>query len=237
MYNVSNKQHIGLPETPRAVFVDFNLNIDGTPITITKPVVYRYSKPDKGELYRPFEIIPKVSASLSDKVYIFDTDQQKEIEVIVKAHQDVIEGYVELDHPEGWNIYPQKQKLEIVNKGDIQKFVFTVIPPRFQNEGNITPKVTVGNATYSDELIEIDYEHIPFQTVLLPAKSKVVRLDIKKEGNSIGYLEGAGDVVPESLRQIGYNVTIIKPEQISPQNLSNFDAIVVGIRAYNIVDE
>ena len=64
----------------------------------------------------------------------------------------------------------------------------------------------------------------------------MVRLNIEKRGNNIGYIEGAGDVVPESLKQIGYNVTIIQPEQISPENLSNFDAIVVGIRAYNIVD-
>jgi hypothetical protein len=71
----------------------------------------------------------------------------------------------------------------------------------------------------------------------MPSVSKVVRLDIDKRGNNIGYIEGAGDVVPESLRQIGYNVTIVKPEQISAENLINFDAIVVGIRAYNILDE
>ena len=97
--------------------------------------------------------------------------------------------------------------------------------------------VNINGNFYTDELIEIDYSHIPFQTVLMPSESKVVRLDIEKRGNNIGYIEGAGDVVPESLRQIGYNVTIIKPEQISAENLVNFDAVVVGIRAYNILDE
>ena len=237
MYSVKNQELIGLPETPRAVFVDFNLNIEGTPITITKPLVYRYSKPDKGELYRPFEIIPMVSASISDKVFIFENDQQKEIEVTVKAGRDAIEGYVQMAYPKDWSVYPQKQKIEIINKGDIQKVVFTVIPPKGQSEGLVTPMVNVNGEFFTDELIEIDYAHIPYQTVLMPSESKLVRLDIKKRGNNIGYIEGAGDVVPESLRQIGYNVTIIKPEQISPENLSNFDAIVVGIRAYNIVDE
>lgn len=237
MYHVDNQELIGLPETPRAVFVDFNLNIEGTPITITKPVVYRYSKPDKGELYRPFEIIPEVSASLTDKVYIFDNDQQKEIEVIIKAGRDAIEGYVQIAYPNDWSVYPEKQKVEIINKGDIQKVVFTIIPPKGQSEGLITPMVNINDEYYTDELIEIDYAHIPFQTVLMPSVSKVVRLDIKKRGNNIGYIEGAGDVVPESLRQIGYNVTIVKPEQISANNLVNFDAIVVGIRAYNILDE
>ncbi|MCB0399248.1 MAG: PIG-L family deacetylase [Winogradskyella sp.] len=237
MYHVDNPEWIGKPETPRAAFIDFNLTIEGTPITISKPVIYRYSKPDKGELYRPFEIIPEVSASISDKVFIFENDQQKDIEVTVKAGRDAIEGYVQMAYPNDWNVYPQKQKIEIVNKGDVQKVVFTVIPPKGQSEGLITPMVNVNGEFYTDELIEIDYSHIPYQTVLMPSVSKIVRLDIKKHGNNIGYIEGAGDVVPESLRQIGYNVTIIKPEQISAENLVNFDAIVVGIRAYNVLDE
>ena len=237
MYYVDDQKLIGLPETPRAVNVDFSLNFDGTPITITKPVIYRYSKPDKGELYRPFEIIPTVSASISDKVFIFENDQQKEIVITVKAGRDAIEGFVQMAYPNDWSVYPEKQKIEIVNKGDIQKVVFTVIPPKGQSEGLITPMVNVNGKFYTDELIEIDYSHIPFQTVLMPSVSKVVRLDIKKQGNNIGYIEGAGDVVPESLRQIGYNVTIIKPDQISAENLVNFDAIVVGIRAYNILDD
>ena len=140
-------------------------------------------------------------------------------------------------YPDDWSVYPEKQKIEINNKGDIQKVIFTIIPPKGQSEGLITPMVNVNGEFYSDELIEIDYTHIPFQTVLMPSVSKVVRLDKKKQGNNIGYIEGAGDVVPESLRQIGYNVTIIKPDQISAENLASFDAIVVGIRAYNILDD
>ena len=237
MYHVENPEWIGKPETPRAVSVDFNLNIEGTPITITKPVVYRYSKPDKGELYRPFEIIPEVTASISDKVFIFDNDHQKDIEITVKSGRDAVEGYVQLAYPNDWNVYPEKQKIEIVNKGDIQKVIFSVYPPKGQSEGLITPMVNINGVYYTDELIEIDYSHIPHQTVLMPSVSKVVRLDIDKRGNNIGYVEGAGDVVPESLRQIGYNVTIIKPEQIATEDLVNFDAIVVGIRAYNILDE
>jgi LmbE family N-acetylglucosaminyl deacetylase len=237
MYHVDYQDLIGLPETPRLIFVDFNLAIEGTPITITKPVVYRYSKPDKGELYRPFEIIPEVSASISDKVFIFENDQQKEIEITVKAGRDGIDGFVQMAYPNDWSVFPDKQKVEIANKGDIQKVIFTVIPPKGKSEGLITPMVNFNGEFFTDELIEIDYAHIPFQTVLMPSESKVVRLDIEKRGDNIGYIEGAGDIVPESLRQIGYTVTIINPDQISPENLSNFDAIVVGIRAYNIVDE
>ena len=71
----------------------------------------------------------------------------------------------------------------------------------------------------------------------MQSESKIVRLDIKKRGENIAYIEGAGDVVPESLRQIGYNVVTLAPNDITSERLAAFDAVVVGIRAYNIVEE
>jgi len=235
MYKAESK-FIGQPETPRVFYVDFNLVINNTPITFTKPVVYRYLKPDKGELYKPFEIIPEATAKFSEKVIILDSEEQHDIEVIVKAGRDNIEGHVQIAHPNNWKIYPHNQKVTIANKGQEERLVFTVFPPKEQSEGLITPMVHIGEQIYTRELVEIEYDHIPSQTVLLPSESKIVRLDIQKRGNNIGYIEGAGDVIPESLRQIGYNVTIIKPEDISAVNLKPFDAIVVGIRAYNTIE-
>src|SRR5690606_23917637 len=94
MYSVGNEQFIGLPETPRQVAVDFNLNINNIPISFTKNVIYRYAKPDKGELYRPFEIVPEASSSIKEKVIIFEDDEPKSIEVTVKAGRDNLKGYV-----------------------------------------------------------------------------------------------------------------------------------------------
>jgi LmbE family N-acetylglucosaminyl deacetylase len=237
MYKVEDRTLIGLPESPRGVSVDFNLLIDNNPITFTKDAVYRFSKPDKGELYRPFEIIPEVSASITEKVIIFENDKQRDIQVSIKAGKDNIEGYVQLAHPKNWNVYPEKQKISLTNKDEEQLLTFTVIPPKNQSEGYLSPMVHIGDKIYTKELIEIDYSHIPFQTILLPSESKIVRLDIKKKGENIAYIEGAGDVVPESLQQIGYNVVKIKPEDITSESLSRFDAVVVGIRAYNIVED
>ncbi|WP_299278505.1 PIG-L family deacetylase [uncultured Psychroserpens sp.] len=237
MYSVDDKNLIGEPETPRALNIKFNLSIANIPISFTKPIVYKTNDPVKGEVYKPFEIIPEASAKISEKVIILDSDTQRDIEVIVKAGRDSLEGYVQLAHPNNWSVYPDKQKINISDKGQEQRLIFTVIPPKEQSEGLFTPMVHVGSNIYTKELIEIDYDHIPLQTVLLPSESKIVRLDIKKRGESIGYIEGAGDVVPESLRQIGYNVAVLKPEDITSENLKRFDAIVVGIRAYNTVED
>jgi LmbE family N-acetylglucosaminyl deacetylase len=237
MYEVEDNKLIGKPETPRGLNITFNLNIQNADISFTKAIVYKTNDPVKGEVYKPFEIIPEVSAKISEKVIILDTDNQRDIEVKVKAGRDNIEGYVQIAHPKNWSVFPEKQKVIIANKGQEQRLVFTVVPPKEQSEGFLTPMVYIGDNVYTKELIEIDYDHIPFQTVLLPSQSKIVRLDIKKRGQNIGYIEGAGDVVPESLRQIGYNVAILKPEDISVENLKRFDAVVVGIRAYNTVEE
>ena len=236
MYTVDDKNLIGQPETPRNQLVTFNLTFGKTSISYSKPIVYKTNDDVKGEVYKPFEIIPEASAKVAEDVIIFENDKQKDIVVIVKAGRDNLEGFVQIAHPKDWNVYPEKQKVSITHKGEDQTLIFTVIPPKNQSEGLITPMVTVGNEVYTKKLVEINYDHIPFQTVLLPSESKVVRLDIKKRGENIGYIEGAGDVVPESLKQIGYNVVIIKPEEINAETLNRFDAIVVGIRAYNVVE-
>lgn len=230
-------QFIGLPETPRVFYVDFNLLINKTPITITKPILQRYAKPDKGELFRPFEIIPEVSVNIAEKVIILNESKPRDIKVNVKALRDNLTGYVEIASSKNWQVYPAKQKISILKKGEIQTLVFSVIPPKQQDEGAISPIVTINNKTYSKSLIKIEYDHIPTQTVLLPSTSKVVLLAIKKRGNNIAYIKGAGDVVPESLEQIGYRVTTLPLQKIDANTLSKFDAVVVGIRAYNTVED
>ncbi len=237
MYRVDEQNLIGEPETPRTVSVHFRLEVEGQPLELTRDVIYRYSRPDEGELYRPFEILPEATAKLNEKVYIFDSEQPQDVEVIVKAGRNQLEGTVSLDYPDGWSVYPAMQRVSIAQKGDSETLVFTVIPPKNRSEGFFTPVVEVNGKEYTRELVEIDYDHIPFQSVILPSKSKVVRVDIIRKGQNIGYIEGAGDAIPESLNSIGYNVVNIKPNDINAELLSNFDALVVGIRAYNVVNE
>jgi LmbE family N-acetylglucosaminyl deacetylase len=186
MYTVDDKNLIGQPETPRNQLVTFNLTFGKTSISYSKPIVYKTNDDVKGEVYKPFEIIPEASAKVAEDVIIFENDKQKDIVVIVKAGRDNLEGFVQIAHPKDWNVYPEKQKVSITHKGEDQTLIFTVIPPKNQSEGLITPMVTVGNEVYTKKLVEINYDHIPFQTVLLPSESKVVRLDIKKRGENIG---------------------------------------------------
>lgn len=233
MYQVNDKAKIGNPESARPIKVKYMVTIEGEVISFVKPVVYRYSQRDKGEIYEPFEVLPEVTTKLTDKVLIFAEKASRKVAVEVRAGKNGITGKVGLNVPNGWSVSPKEIPFSIEQKGDIQKVNFVVTPTSEESEGYIKTVATVKGKTYEKELIEINYDHIPKQSVLLPSQAKVVRLDIKKEGSHIGYIQGSGDAVPESLRQIGYKVTEINIGDIGEQNLSQFDAVVIGIRAYN----
>ncbi len=237
MYRVDDFDLIGRPETPPAFKAKFTLEINGIPLEINRPVIYRYSRPDKGELYSPFNILPSASLSIRDKVLIFDQATPRQIDVIVKALKNNFNGSLGLQVPAEWHVDPMQYPVSIQNKGEEKIFSFMVTPPEKESEGIITPILTVNGETLTKELVTIAYDHIPTQEVLLPAETKVVRLDIKKSGQNIGYIMGAGDEIPGSLEQIGYTVHELKPEEIQMGSLGGYDAIVVGIRAYNVVDE
>tara|TARA_B110000046_G_scaffold56876_1_gene63392 strand:+ start:21548 stop:24049 length:2502 start_codon:yes stop_codon:yes gene_type:complete len=237
MYRVDNQNLIGKPETPRPAKIHFNLSIDQVPIVITKNVVRRYAERDKGEIYEPFEISPKVTTRLPNKVLIFSDDVAKKVFVEVSAGADSIVGNISLKAPVNWQVSPKKISFNIAQKNDKQTVAFFVTPPKNQSEGKLKVNVTSNGKTYNKELVEINYNHIPKQSVLLTSEAKVVRLNIKTIGTKIGYINGAGDAIPESLRQIGYKVTLLNPLEINGDNLQKYDAIVLGIRAYNVVKE
>ncbi|NNE75817.1 MAG: LmbE family protein, partial [Pricia sp.] len=199
--------------------------------------VYHYAEPDKGELYQPFEVLPIATASFSDKVVIFADGNPKQIPVTVKAHADNLEGEIQLCHSEGWRVDDETKPFSISNKGDEQTIFFSLTPPEKEDESYMSPIVKINGKEITQELVTIAYDHIPTQKVLLPSEAKVVRLNIQKVGEHIGYIKGAGDEVPKSLEQIGYIVHIIDPNDISAGGLAKYDAIVLGIRAYNVVEE
>lgn len=237
MYTVSNPEIIGKAETPTAFEALFVLDFNGTEIGFEKPVVRRYSKPDKGELYEPFVVLPEVTSSIEEKVLIFSDTTTKDISVSIKAGKDNVSGQIKLEHPSGWTVTPKEASFSISRKGQEQQVLFKVTPPEEDSEGKIAPLLTVNGKTFTRELVEIAYDHIPKQSVLLPSEAKVVRMNIHKSGEHIGYIVGAGDKVPESLEQIGYQVHTIDAKDIQKGSLDKYDAVVMGIRAYNVVED
>ncbi len=236
MYSVTDRSLIGDPETANAFSVSFNLSINGVTMQFSKPVVRRFSKPDVGELYEPFVVLPKVTASFSEDVFLFNTPDPITIDLAVRAGADSTKGIARLNLPAGWVTHPAAINFDIQKKGAVQNVAFEVLPPPTESVGAIEPVLTVDDVEFRQQLVEISYKHIPKQSILLPSAAKVVRMDIKKVGKNIGYIVGAGDKVPESLSQIGYAVETIDVNSIEEGSLDKFDGVVLGIRAYNVVE-
>ena len=237
MYRVDQKNQIGLPEIKFEFPVLFNISINGVPIIYMRDIIYKFNDPVNGEVYRPFGVLPEVTSNIPEKVLIFSSEKAREIPVIIRAGRDNVDGLVTLQHPEGWKVSPAQHTYALSKKGEEMTVVFNVQPPKIQSEGYLKPLVQFGDGFYSKELVSMDYDHLPYQNVLMPSQAKVVRIDIQRKGQNIGYIDGAGDAIPESLKEIGYDVTTISPSEINIENLTAFDAIVVGIRAYNTVPE
>lgn len=237
MYKVDNPELIGLPENPNAISVEFNLELNGEPLKIIRPLVYKFNDPTKGETYKPFSIVPKVSVNVEEKVLIFSNDFSKKVSVKVKSFANDFDGNLSLKTPSGWKTEPKVQKISLSRNGEEKTIWFEVYPPKNQNEAELIPEMEIDGKVYSKNLIELEYDHIPEQKVLLSGGSRIVKLDIEKKGTKIGYIEGAGDALPENLRQIGYEVEIIAMQDLTAENLNRFDAVVLGIRAFNVLPE
>ena len=235
MYTVDNQELIGLPKAPPQLHVVFHTTINGVSIDFKHNLVYKESSPTQGEVEKPFAIVPEVSVAMLNKTLIFADASPKTVKVDVKAYKDNVSGTIRLRHVEGWKVTPEKIHVELDKKGSHKIVEFSVTPPSVENESDLSPEFTDGNGmVFTNELHIIDYPHIDEQTVLMPAVTKIIHFDIQKKGENIGYIEGAGDEVAQSLREIGYNVTMIDAKNISLEGLQQFDAVVVGIRAYDL---
>src|SRR5690606_3811322 len=237
MFVVENTEFRNKPQTENDYPVTFLLDIEGTTIDFTKNITYKYNAPENGETYRPFVILPDVVVSFVSNVLVFADNNPKEVLVKVKALQNNSKGTVSIETPKGWAISPKEIPFAIQKKGEESIVKFSLIPPA--NSDNTTLRVTAktNGKTYNQELIEIDYEHIPKQSILKTAQAKATRLDLKKSKQNIAYLMGATDEIPKGLEQIGYNVKLIAVGDITSENLATFETVILGIRAYNTISE
>lgn len=236
-YIVADPQMIGKPETPRATRLVYHLEVGGLKLDMEDELTFKKGDPVAGEVFRPFEITPPVFASIDNPVYVFTTASPQKIDMVVKSGKANIKGQAKLALPEGWRAEPASVDFEIALKGAEERFSFMLYPPVQASEGFARPEITVDGKTYTRAVQFIEYEHFPVQTMLKDAAAKILKIDLKIAGEKLGYIMGAGDEIPTALQQMGYEVKIIAPEALGQTDLSAFDAIVAGIRAYNTVEE
>jgi LmbE family N-acetylglucosaminyl deacetylase len=235
-FAVDDQNLIGLPENPPHFPAEVVLKIDGQELRYTLDTKYRTVDPVAGELRQDLVITPPAFSNFGETVLVFPNTQSKQVRVRVTATTGAVKGDLKLQAPAGWSIEPAKIALDLKNANAEANAIFTVRPPDQPGEAKLTAVVSSDGRDYSFSRVRISYPHIGVHILMPPAECRMVRADIQKKGQLIGYIPGAGDDIPQALEQIGYTVKVLGEEEINAANLAQFSAVVLGIRVYNTQD-
>ena len=221
-FNVSDQRLIGNPQDAPAYEVHFRLEVAGQPIDYTRPVQYKFTDPVKGELYEPVTVIPPVTAQFDPQLTLFMDGEEKGFHAEAQEHlQGGSLPAMELTSTPG------------ISVGKQTGLSWTAKPTVHGTE-TVTADLLADHKDTLLQLTTIAYDHIPRIDYFRPASEKFVLADIRTAGHRIGYIEGAGDKVPEALQQMGFEVVLLKEKDLTPAYLKTFDAVIAGVRAYDV---
>ena len=232
-YTVPDQLDIGLAENPPLLSAHFHLKIDAGEIEAIRPVQYRYIERSQGELTRPVIVEPDVALQLSEGARLFPNGTARAIDLQVVANVPAAAGRVQIQVPSGWTVEPKTLDFKLNGIGQETPVSFQVHPPAHDSKAALEADAMVGDAKIAVGMQLINYPHIPPQVLFPPSKTELVRTDVRVSAKSIGYVMGAGDEVPEALRQLGTEVVLLSADDMARCDLERFDAIVTGVRAYN----
>jgi LmbE family N-acetylglucosaminyl deacetylase len=230
LFNVTEQALIGLPENPPAVPITVTLDDNEmNTLIFTVPAVYRRTDPVLGEQVREVSVVPAVTANMASGVYLFPDSKPRPVTVVLRSF-GATAGDVRLLLPAGWKSDPAVMPVKFAGKGDEVRVPFNVTPAANETTAQMHVEVS-GSRTSS--LTELEYNHIPTQRLFNDIGARIVRVDVKRGGNHVGYIMGSGDEIPSVLRQVGYDVTVLSDADLDRGDFSQFDAVVTGVRAYN----
>jgi LmbE family N-acetylglucosaminyl deacetylase len=238
LYRVSDPALIGAPEEPSKLEVGFTFAVAGRKLTVTRPVIYKWTDPVMGERTRPLEVTPLVSVAPATGVLLFPGGTARPLGVRLSAGAPSVAGTLRVEAPPGWSVAPPTMAFSLTAKGSEASFEFQIAPAAknaIPAPGTLRVVADVDGRHLSREVVRIEHPHIPIQTLLLDADVRLIPVDLQTGGRKVGYFPGPGDEVPAALRGVGYDVTLLGDETLDAgaAALARFDAIVIGVRAFN----
>ena len=234
LYNIHDPRLIGMPEAPPVLEATFYLRTSkGVEIPFRRPVVYRWVDRARGERSRSLQIVPGVAVSFAQPTMIFPNRAARAVTVHLQSNVPKAEGTASLEVPKGWSVSPASAPFAIGRSGQQLTLRFEVTPPENPSGGEVVAKAGLGGKTISHGMQEISYPHIPIQMSYPKARMRVERADVQLLSKKIGYIMGAGDKAPEALEQLGATVSLLSEGDLVSADLSQFDAVVTGVRAVN----
>jgi LmbE family N-acetylglucosaminyl deacetylase len=232
LFDVPDPSLIGRPDNPPAFPLEYVFEVGGQTLVIADEP--RPATPARSDLRQRLAIIPPISLRFVERVRLFAPGATRPVTVELTAARARTEGDVHLDVPDGWTVTPAAQRFRLAAAGDEARFTFTVTAPSRVATGVLGAHVDVNGRRFDRQRVEVRYDHLPLELLQPPARARAVSLELATRGRHIGYLPGAGDEAPAALEQMGYEVSILRGADLTPDRLSRLDAVVIGIRAFNV---
>jgi LmbE family N-acetylglucosaminyl deacetylase len=235
-YDILDKGDLGLPTMPYPVCAELQLSYEGEPIQVAQVVqtVHRVTGP--GLELQPLVVGPAISVSISPKAGILPVTGAK-FQLTARVHSNVkgaAAGTLSLRLPSGWSTSPPQAKFELAKDGEEQHVSFQVTPGKLEAKAyQITAVAEFNGQKYSEGYDMTGYEGLRPYPLYSSANFSVKGVDVKvAKGVRVGYVMGTGDDVPKSLEEIGVQAQFLSAQDIAMGDLSRYDCIVLGVRAY-----
>jgi len=228
----------GTPFAPSLLIGEVGLKVGDVNLVVSRPVQYRFADPIRGELRRPVNVVPRVTIGLDTALLIVPLGgnaprAQRVVARVTSGSLEPVSGTVRLRVPTGWSVSPQDAPFALKGPDEQTSAAFTVTAPANRRAGSfdIDAEARIGSETFSKDLQLISYPHIQTHRLYWPAHARAQVVDLKVAPVKVGYVMGGGDEVPDAIRRMGIAVTMLDADMLATGDLSQFDTIVVGIRA------
>jgi len=240
-YNVNDQTKIGIPDIQPSYVLNVKINIEGEDFNFSRAVKYKFTDPVRGEIYWPLVVVSPVLITPSEDLKIIMNGNDKatgsvSIKGLKKDFIGKIVALSETDMKPLTNFSFTTQKVRVNSKG--QSLGFDYNGNDIKKSSNVLFGVTDTSGTnlIKSDKHEIKHDHIPAINYFHDADVALKVVNVETYGKKIGYIIGAGDRVPEALEQMGFEVNRLNQKEIAKNPLDKFDAIIVGVRAYNTLD-
>jgi LmbE family N-acetylglucosaminyl deacetylase len=242
MFVLNDNSQTGKPWSDYPVNYTVTFKLEDELLSVNLPIIYKHTDPVKGELYDPLTISAAVTATTDEPILLFKSLQPKKHVVRYSFWGNRPETFTiknDYSQNKNYSISQTTNKLEFKKKGEEIEVVYTITPLNTKAENlviNYQVEDSKNNSLVVREMTKINYDHIPPIVWYPKLKTEVKYLEINIVTQKILYIKGAGDLIPQYLRQLGIAVEEVNAKEIAEIDLSNYKTIVTGIRAYNTDD-
>ena len=235
-FDVRDQKLIGKAENDAAFTVNYQLTIEGETFNINRPIQFKVVDPAKGELYQPVAVLPKMELNYTKDNYVSINGVPVKADIHFKSNvKDSVLYKIKQQYTDNWAYSDKLIKYGTFNNTE-NSWSGTFTPKSKQANTTEVASLYANEGIYNGFTKTVAYDHIPTITYFPKAKANLVNVDCKIVGKKIGYIVGAGDKVPDALTNMGYDVKFLTETDINETNLKQYDAIVTGIRAYNLLE-